>query len=139
VGEEPVAHRVREAELPSAVAEIVRREVEAYDGAGSVGVVVPASRLDAITTVIAEAVPGASTSGTAALDSPAVVLTARTAKGLEFDTVVVVEPVEIETARARGQHDLYVALTRATRRLVVVHCADLPPGMNALKPAGDSH
>ena len=67
---------------------------------------------------MAGAVPAASTSGAAALDSPAVVLPARGAKGLEFDTVVVVEPAAIAVERARGQHDLYVALTRATRRLV---------------------
>ena len=41
----------------------------------------------------------------------------------------------IVAERARGPHDLYVALTRATRRLAVVHTADLPDGMEALEPA----
>ena len=133
VGEDPVAHRVSADEVPAAVAEVVRREVDAYEGAGTVGVVVPVSGLDAIGRAMATAVPEASTSRTAALDSPAVVITARGAKGLEFDTVVVVEPAAIAAERTRGQHDLYVALTRATRRLVVVHADDLPPGMETLR------
>ena len=135
VGEDPVAHRVAAAELPSVVARVVRREVDAYDGAGTVGVVVPAAGLAAVAAAVASDMPGASTSGAVTLDSPAVVLTARTAKGLEFDTVVVVEPGGIVAERSRGQHDLYVALTRATRRLVVVHAEDLPVGMQAMGPA----
>ncbi len=47
----------------------------------------------------------------------------RGAKGLEFDAVVVVEPA------AFGVSDLYVALTRATQRLAVVHAAPLPDAL----------
>ena len=49
------------------------------------------------------------------------VLTPREAKGLEFDHVVVVEPALIPP------RDLYVALTRPTKTLVVLHARDLPP------------
>jgi DNA helicase IV len=57
------------------------------------------------------------------------VLTARGAKGLEFDHVVVVEPAAIvdESVGGAGLRDLYVALTRPTRTLVVVHARPLPP------------
>jgi DNA helicase IV len=48
------------------------------------------------------------------------VLTPRQAKGLEFDHVVVVEPTLIEL------RELYVALSRPTKTLVVVHGRDLP-------------
>lgn len=48
------------------------------------------------------------------------VLTAEQAKGLEFDSVIIVEPAEIEQASPRGRADLYVALTRTTRRLGLV-------------------
>ena len=48
------------------------------------------------------------------------VLTPREAKGLEFDHVVVVEPALIPT------RELYVALTRPTKTLVVLHAQDLP-------------
>ncbi|MDQ3732998.1 MAG: ATP-binding domain-containing protein, partial [Actinomycetota bacterium] len=56
-------------------------------------------------------------------------------KGLEFDTVIVVQPAAIATERARGMHDLYVALSRATQRLIVVHSEALPESMARLNPS----
>jgi DNA helicase IV len=55
------------------------------------------------------------------------VLTPRQAKGLEFDHVVVVEPAAIADAGEQGLRELYVALTRPTKTLVVVHL--LPHGL----------
>ena len=48
------------------------------------------------------------------------------AKGLEFDSVVVVEPAEIAEAPEHGMHALFVALTRCTNRLAIVHARPLP-------------
>lgn len=48
------------------------------------------------------------------------------AKGLEFDTAVVVEPAEIVAAEPAGHRALFVALTRPTRQLVLVHDEPLP-------------
>ncbi|MEU8976026.1 ATP-dependent DNA helicase [Streptomyces monashensis] len=42
------------------------------------------------------------------------------ARGLEFDAIVVVDPEEIAAARPSGERDLYVALTRATKRLCTI-------------------
>ncbi|MEU6432487.1 hypothetical protein ABZ860_41835 [Microbispora sp. NPDC046973] len=42
------------------------------------------------------------------------------ARGLEFDASVVVGPEEIVAARPSGERDLYVALTRATKRLCMI-------------------
>jgi DNA helicase IV len=53
-------------------------------------------------------------------------------KGLEFDSVLVVEPDQILAAGPRGAADLYVALTRATQRLGVLHTAELPQSLAAL-------
>ena len=53
-------------------------------------------------------------------------LTPRAVKGLEFDHVIVVEPALI-AAREQGLRELYVALTRPTTTLVVVHSRPLPP------------
>jgi DNA helicase IV len=55
-------------------------------------------------------------------------LTPRESKGLEFDHVVVVEPARIvaEAIEGQGLRELYVALTRPTRTLVVTHSAPLP-------------
>lgn len=59
-------------------------------------------------------------------DVPGAVPPAQT-KGLEFDAVLVVEPERILADEASGAADLYVALTRATQRLGVLHRQPLPP------------
>jgi DNA helicase IV len=51
------------------------------------------------------------------------------AKGLEFDAVVVVEPIRIVRESAQGLRSLYVACTRATQRLTIVHAEPLPAAM----------
>lgn len=48
------------------------------------------------------------------------------AKGLEFDEVVLVEPADIVEASPQGLNDVYVAVTRATQGLTLVHDAALP-------------
>jgi DNA helicase IV len=57
------------------------------------------------------------------------VLTPREAKGMEFDHVIVVEPAAIveEAVEGQGLRELYVALTRPTSTLVLVHSRPLPP------------
>jgi DNA helicase IV len=62
-----------------------------------------------------------------------VVLPVSAAKGLEFDAVLVVEPGELLAESPRGRGDLYVALTRATQRLAVVHAEPLPPMLHKLQ------
>ena len=91
------------------------------------------------------------------LAAPLVLLPADEANGLEFDSVVVVEPALVAAGGAvgregpppvttRGLRTLYVALTRPTRRLAVVH-SSLPavwpprvgwPDRRAGRPAGRS-
>ncbi|MDX2969872.1 HelD family protein [Kribbella solani] len=74
---------------------------------GEVGVITSRNRLE----LLQEAVNGL---------SGVSVLTAREAKGLEFDSVLVVDPDGIVIESPRGLRDLYVALTRCTQRLGVV-------------------
>lgn len=52
-----------------------------------------------------------------------------TVKGLEFGAVVVVEPAALAGATPAP---LYIALTRSTARLVVVHARPLPPPLDRL-------
>ena len=61
------------------------------------------------------------------------VLTPRETKGMEFDHVIVVEPALIvdEAASGQGLRELYVALTRPTTTLVVVHARELPAELGA--------
>jgi DNA helicase IV len=55
-------------------------------------------------------------------------LTPRQAKGLEFDHVIVVEPALV-AEREQGLRELYVALTRPTKTLVVVYSRPLPSAL----------
>ena len=66
----------------------------------------------------------------AGLANNVTVVGAGTAKGLEFDAVVIVEPAAI--ADEGGLRLLYIAVTRAMERLVVVHARTLP---SVLEPA----
>ena len=53
------------------------------------------------------------------------ILDAVTSKGLEFDSVILLEPAHI---CAQSVGNLFVAMTRPTRRLVTLHSQGLPPG-----------
>ncbi|OBA63609.1 helicase [Mycobacterium sp. 1100029.7] len=53
-------------------------------------------------------------------------------KGLEFDAVLVVDPQRILAEGPRGAAELYVALTRATQRLGVLHREPLPQALSGL-------
>jgi DNA helicase IV len=95
---------------------------------GSIGVIVPDARAAG---VLAELNAG----GVAAVpleveaDARVTVVPASAAKGLEFDSVVLVEPAAIvaaEPTRASGLRRLYVVLTRAVSRLTVLHDDPLP-------------
>lgn len=102
---------------------------------------------DEIHSAIAEFVASeARRPGTSAVigppDVPGAVSPAAT-KGLEFDAVLVVEPERILADGFRGASELYVALTRATQRLGVLHTRALPPALAGLgeariRPATDA-
>ncbi|MDT0465817.1 AAA family ATPase [Streptomyces sp. DSM 41699] len=103
-------------DLPGAVAEAVR---ELTPSEGRLAVIAPralhrslAARLDGVT---AGAEPD--------LTRTVVLLDPRQSKGLEFDSVLVVEPGRY------GASDLYVALTRATQRLGILHRDPLPQAL----------
>jgi DNA helicase IV len=66
-------------------------------------------------------------------DTRVSVLTPRESKGMEFDHVIVVEPSAIveEAATGQGLRELYVALTRPTTSLTVVHARPLPPELGS--------
>jgi DNA helicase IV len=105
------------------LAAVARREA-ALVGDGRVAVIAPQVRIaDTAAALDVHAGPD--------LDAPIAVLTPAQAKGLEFDSVVVVDPGTIEQASPRGRADLYVALTRTTRRLGLVITGDVPAELAA--------
>jgi DNA helicase IV len=128
-GEAPWAERVQT--LDGQLVDAVRRELDLI-GTGRLAVLTPAARREEAESAVRGALPEAVTGSV--LDSPVAVLAIKEAKGLEFDSVVLVEPGQIVEESERGLSDLYVALTRATRRLGVLHTQPLPPELAALEP-----
>ena len=55
-------------------------------------------------------------------------------KGLELDGTVVIEPQSIIDEEPQGLRALYVALTRSTKRLAVVHSRALPDVLSEVPP-----
>jgi DNA helicase IV len=135
-GTEPWRHEVPAGSLPGAVADLAGKESDST-GAGRLAVIVPASRLDELTQAVATTVPDVILDEDPALDRPVVVLSVKQAKGLEFDSVLVADPARILADSPNGLNDLYVALTRATQRLGVIHSGELPEVLTRLKPLSD--
>ncbi len=110
------------------VADVIRAAVEharrATEGRGTVAVIAIGERHASLGTGL-DAAGVAWGSGGEGLGTVAV-LDPLLAKGLEFDAVIVVEPAEIVAAEPAGYRALFVALTRPTRRLVIVHREPLP-------------
>ncbi|OXM49586.1 DUF2075 domain-containing protein [Amycolatopsis alba DSM 44262] len=102
-GVRPWARRLSEVDIEAAVAEFVREE---SGRAGTAVVIGPPG------------VPGA--------------IAPSAAKGLEYDAVLVVEPERILAEGTGGEAELYVALTRATQRLGVLHGGPLPKVLRGL-------
>ncbi|WP_031006137.1 HelD family protein [Streptomyces sp. NRRL F-5727] len=88
-------------------------------GEGRIAVIAPPELLPGLVA----ALPDASYGPKPDLTRPVVLLDPRQAKGLEFDTVLVVDPDGIRAGATHGVNDLYVALTRATQRLGIVRRA----------------
>ncbi|MDQ1604335.1 MAG: hypothetical protein QOE01_2180, partial [Actinomycetota bacterium] len=110
----------------------VREELAAV-GTGRMAVIAPERLLPGVRSALVEGLPpGTVGTGRNALDSPVAVLGVTEAKGLEFDGVVLLEPADVLGGSRRGANDLYVALTRPTQRLLVLHAGELPPGFAAL-------
>jgi DNA helicase IV len=131
-GVPPWAARVRPGGLADELIAAVRREA-AEAGDGRLGVLVPSAVEDELGAALVAAIPEAAVGEQPDLRNHVVLMTVRQAKGLEFDSVIVVQPDEIIAESPRGLSDLYVAVTRATRRLGVLHTAELPKVLTALE------
>jgi DNA helicase IV len=105
------------------VPSVVERELDEMGDGGRLAVIAPAARIAGLARSLPGAVPG---DRAEVLDSPVALLTVGQAKGLEFDRVVLADPAGIWAKSPAGGHDVYVAITRATHRLTVVHEGDLP-------------
>ncbi|WP_034593207.1 HelD family protein [Hamadaea tsunoensis] len=116
-------------DVNAAVVEACRERLAAE---GSVGVIAADDDVAGLRSALADAgLPSALVGADEdALEAGRLVcVPAGLAKGLEFDSVVVVEPARIVAAEQRGLQRLYVALTRAVSVLHVVHAEPLPAAL----------
>jgi DNA helicase IV len=144
----PRAVAAAESGLEAQVATTARAaadDVVDAEGNGRVAVLAPAARVGALRArLAADGLPvggddgdAVDERGAADLEVAVVVSTVGEAKGLEFDAVVLVDPSGIVGESPRGLNDLYVALTRATRSLDVVHTGPLPTVLDRLAATSD--
>jgi DNA helicase IV len=115
-GVEPFIDPVPAGCLTDALRSAVKFERAAI-GDGKLAVVVPAARYDEFAAALPEV---AHSHDPAVLDGTVALLDVPQSKGLEFDGVVIADPAGIVAESDRGLSDLYVAVTRATKRLVVL-------------------
>jgi DNA helicase IV len=116
--------------LPAALAEITAAEAAS---AGRLAIIVPDARVRELGEAVSRAVPDVSFGDNPDLTSEIVLLGATQAKGLEFDSVLIADPGAILAASPRGRNDLYVAMTRSTQRLGIVHPGPPPAEITALR------
>jgi DNA helicase IV len=110
-----------------ALAHAVATEVDALAGRWTaVGVIAPVSLLDDIAAALRAAAIDFADARRQTLSESVTLLPPTSAKGLEFDAVVVVEPARIVGEEPSGMRVLYVALTRAVQHLGILHTEPLP-------------
>ncbi|WP_034985049.1 HelD family protein [Corynebacterium jeikeium] len=110
------------AELGSKVQATVEQARELTGESGLIGVITAdPARLEHVVTEQAAEQSEAEKTGV-----EVVLVDTAAAKGLEFDEVILVEPADIVESSPQGLNDLYVAMTRATQGLTVVHARPLP-------------
>jgi DNA helicase IV len=129
-GDEPIVTASSEATFARDLAEAVRRESAAV-GSGNIAIIAAGSMVASVEAALAAegVVFGRAQRGN--LNEQVTVVPVTLAKGLELDGCIVVEPAEILESEHRGAQALYVALTRATRRLTVLHARPLPDILRA--------
>jgi DNA helicase IV len=118
------------AELGATTAEAVAK-MTADLTSRNVAIVAPDDLVDAISAALDAAGIEHGRATRTGLDDPVTVVPVSVVKGLELDGVVVVEPAHIVRAADQGLRALYVALTRPTQRLTIVHAEELPAAMRS--------
>ena len=123
---DPLIERTTATELTARTTDAVAAVHE--ERLGRIAVIAAQERVDALAAALRSrsGLPSVG-AGSAGVDDEIAVMTAQDAKGLEFDAVVLVEPAELIAAHGAG--DLYVAMSRSTQHLGVVHAQELPAGI----------
>ncbi|HUP75503.1 MAG TPA: DNA/RNA helicase domain-containing protein [Acidimicrobiales bacterium] len=116
---------VRVATITDGLIDVVRDELAEVEQ-GNVALVCPASLVDDVCDALGAAGVPYGRATRRGFDQQVTVVAVGMVKGLEVDSAIVVEPARIVSEEAQGMRALYVALTRATKRLTVVYAEPLP-------------
>jgi DNA helicase IV len=128
--EDPEVLAVEGDELVARVASLAAAERDLV-GDGNVAIVVPDSLLGAVADGLRAAEVDFGEAARNGLEAQVNLVPVRLVKGLELDSVIVVEPARIVAEEPQGLRALYVALTRSTQRLAVVHAEPLPAALTS--------
>ena len=124
-GDPPVIEQTSAAAFATDLCAAVRREVAAV-GAGSCAVICPGSWVDRIEAALVAGGVDFGQAHRGRFDHQVTVAPVALVKGLELDACIVIDPQTVLDEEFRGAQTLYVALTRATKRLSILHVAPLP-------------
>jgi DNA helicase IV len=124
-GDEPIITATTDDALDLEVVDAVRRELKAV-GSGNVAVIAPSALVDRLDAFLTDAGVEHGRATRQGLDKQVTLVPTSLVKGLELDSVIVVEPAAILEDEVRGAQALYVSLTRSTKRLSILHTRPLP-------------
>lgn len=124
-GDAPVIESTTDTTFGADLCGAVRREVAAV-GSGSVAVICPSSWVDLVERALVGGGVDFGQAHRGRFDHQVTVAPVRLVKGLELDACIVLDPQVILDEEHRGAQTLYVALTRATKRLSILHINPLP-------------
>ena len=116
--------------LVAAVVHEVKSELSTLAN-GNLAVICHTAQADAISEALIAAEVDHGLVYERGLESQVTIVPVELVKGLEVDTAIVVEPTDICQKLPKGMRALYVAMTRATQRLVVVYSRSLPEPLRA--------
>lgn len=127
---DPVVDRVTDGSVLERLVEVLPEELDAVDG-GLLAVITNSERLASVSKTVRGAYGARVGSGAGSYEQDIVVISAKEAKGLEFDGVVIVEPHGLLDGAFGRVGDLYVAMTRPTQRLRIITSGAPLPGVDA--------
>ena len=107
----------------TALANTVAHEREAI-GAGNIAVICATGAAEDVSFFLNEAGIDHGVAYAGALEKEVSVIEVSMVKGLELDAAIVIEPDSIVEFEPQGLRSLYVAITRATRRLTIIDTGD---------------
>lgn len=128
-GEEPprIIATTRASLFDELIKETKRLVAELNDG--NIAIVCPDEMSEQVSLALDAAAIQHGRAGVSGIEAGLSVVPVSVIKGLELDGVIVFEPAKIVSAQLLGLRALYVALTRSTRRLSIVHSEPLPSAM----------